>query len=51
MRLFSFTIQEVTQRKSGTVADHLKSLWDAGLKDWEKLDDPDHYLEEIRGKE
>jgi hypothetical protein len=51
MRLFSFTIQEVTQRKAGTIADHLKSLWDAGLKDWEKLEDPDHYLEEIRGKE
>jgi hypothetical protein len=51
MRLFSFTIQEVTQTKPGTIADHLKSLWEAGLNDWEGVENPDEYLQEVRGNE
>jgi hypothetical protein len=51
MRIFSFTIQDVTRPKEGSLEDHLKAIWDAGVKDWEKIDDPDGFLQEVRGDE
>lgn len=51
MRLYSFSIQEISKPKHGPISEHLDALWDAGLQDWEKLDNPDAYLQEIRGDE
>jgi hypothetical protein len=50
MRIFSFEIQEVNQPKPGSILDGLDAVWDAGLKDWERIDNPDAYLQEIRGE-
>jgi hypothetical protein len=49
MRIFSFVIKDVSRLKGGSLSEHLAALWDAGLSDWEKLDNPDAYLQEIRG--
>ncbi|HBI42710.1 MAG TPA: hypothetical protein DDY78_07620 [Planctomycetales bacterium] len=51
MRIFSFTVQDVTETKTGSISDHLKALWEAGLQDWGKIEDPDTYLQEARGDE
>jgi hypothetical protein len=51
MRVFSFVIKDVTRPKAGSIADHLKALWTAGLNDWEKIEDPDAYLKDVRGNE
>jgi hypothetical protein len=51
MRIFSFTVQDVTRPKEGSIEDHLKAIWEAGVKDWEKLDDPDGFLQEVRSCE
>jgi hypothetical protein len=51
MRMFSFTIQEITKPKNGSISEHLDALWEAGLQDWENVANPDAYLQEIRGDE
>ena len=51
MRIFSFTVQDVTRTKEGSIEDHLKAIWDAGLNDWEKIGNPDEFLQEVRGNE
>lgn len=51
MRIFSFTIQDIAQTKQGSITEHLQALWEAGLNDWERVDDPDAQLQEIRGNE
>jgi hypothetical protein len=51
MRIFSFTVNDVSRTKEGTLTEHLQALWDAGLNDWDKLEDPDAQLQEIRGAE
>jgi hypothetical protein len=51
MRIFSFTVKDVTRPKAGSIADHLKALWAAGLNDWEKIENPDAYLKDARGNE
>jgi hypothetical protein len=51
MRTFSFTIHDVAQTKPGSITEHLSALWDAGLSDWQDRDNPDEYLQEIRGCE
>lgn len=51
LRIFSFTVKDVSQLKEGTISEHLKALWEAGLNEWEQLDDPDAQLQEIRGNE
>jgi hypothetical protein len=50
MRIFSFTIKDVFRTEEGSISDHLKALWDAGLKDWARIDDPEVYLQKIRGE-
>lgn len=35
--------------RKGTVAEGLQAIWDAGGKDWEKVEDPEALLREIRG--
>jgi hypothetical protein len=51
MRIFSFKVEDVYQPKSESILQSLGAIWEAGLKDWEKIEDPDAYLQEIRGKE
>lgn len=51
MRVFSFSINSVAQTKSGTLADHFQALWESGLDDWEKVENPDELLDEIRASE
>jgi hypothetical protein len=51
MRVFSFTIREVHQPKSKSILESLDSIWQSGMSDWAKLDDPDGYLQEVRGTE
>ncbi len=38
-------------KESTPIAAKLQALWDAGLSDWERYDDPDAVLREIRGEE
>jgi len=49
MRIFSFEIHDTNQPKPGSILEGLDAVWNAGLKDWERRDDPDRYLQEIRG--
>jgi hypothetical protein len=51
MRIFSFTIKDVSVTKPGSIAEHLTALWEAGLSDWQRIENPDTYLQEIRGNE
>jgi hypothetical protein len=51
MRLYSFTVHDVFQTTAGSISDHLKALWEAGLSDWQNTDDPDELLHEIRGND
>jgi hypothetical protein len=51
MRIFSFTIKDVSVTKPGSIGEHLTALWEAGLSDWQRIENPDAYLQEIRGNE
>ena len=33
------------------ILESMDAIWNAGMKDWERFDDPDGYLQEIRGEE
>lgn len=51
MRLFSFTIKDVYEPKSASIINSLDSIWEAGMKEWEKLEDPDAYFQEMHGED
>lgn len=51
MRLYSFKVHDVSQTVEGSISDHLKALWDAGMSDWQKAEDPEALLHEIRGND
>lgn len=51
MHLFSFAITGVSQPMQGSIEEHLKAVWEAGLNDWQQLTDPDAHLQEVRGNE
>lgn len=51
MRVYAFTIKDVSQTKPGSITEALAEIWEAGVKDWERIENPDEYLEQIRGEE
>ncbi len=51
MRIYGFTIKEAYKPKSDSIVDSLDAIWDAGVKDWEKIENPDSYFQQIREQE
>lgn len=49
MRIYSFAVKDVSKPKSGSITDHLNAIWEAGMNEWEKVENPDAHLSEIRG--
>lgn len=46
-RLFSFTIKNVQQPVQGSIVEAMEALREAGGKDWDLVQDPASYLEEV----
>jgi hypothetical protein len=47
-RIFKFKIYDFTQPKLGNASDAIKEFRAAGLDAWDKIDDPEAYLREMR---
>jgi hypothetical protein len=47
-RIFKFTITDFTQPRLGKPSAAIKALREAGLDAWDKIDDPEAYLREMR---
>ncbi len=48
-RITSFEIRSYDPPKSGSFKDALTDIWKAGGKAWDKIDDPDRFIAELRG--
>jgi hypothetical protein len=49
-RLHSFEVRDVHQLEQGSLNEAIDALRAAGAKDWDRVDDPQSFLEEITGK-
>jgi hypothetical protein len=47
-RIYKFTIRDFTQPQLGDANDAIKRLRGAGLSAWDKVDDPEAFLQELR---
>jgi hypothetical protein len=48
-RIHSFTIERVQAIKKGTLTEALQAVYDAGGSDWDKIDDPEAFIRDLRG--
>lgn len=49
-RIISFKIKEVYQLKQGSIIEAFEALREAGGKSWDKIEDPQTFLEEVSGQ-
>lgn len=49
-QVMSFTITGMSQPKSGSLKEALEALREAGGKDWDGVDDPESFLEQVSGE-
>lgn len=49
-RVVSFKVTAMSQPKQGSLKEAIRALRDAGGKDWDDVDDPQTFLEEISGE-
>jgi len=47
-RVFAFTINDFTQPRLGSVSEAIKDLRNVGLNAWDKVDNPEKYIQELR---
>jgi hypothetical protein len=47
-RLYSFTIRGVQQPVQGSIVEAIEALREAGGKDWDAVEDPMSYLDEVK---
>jgi hypothetical protein len=48
-RMTGFEIRSFDPPKTGSFSDALADIWRAGGKAWDKIDDPDKFISELRG--
>lgn len=48
-RLFSFTVKEVYQPRTGSILEAFQALREAGGKAWDSIDDPSAFIREVSG--